>query len=393
MLCVSLCATFFFFPIGTGPVSITSLLLLAIWLFSGRIFTDYSKLAAQPWALPVVLITVMQIISLAWSQDTAEGLKWLHKTHYLLFSFAVYSTLTATNCYYKIVWAFICGICVNVIFSMLQFVNLIKWIHPIQLSYGLMGYITYTLLVVAGMLLLSFIYRETASNKRRLVLLLMMGAFLFNIVILRGRMGYITLFVALPIMFLNIFGRQYLIRVLIFSSISIALILSSPTIRARLAIIPKEIITYSDTKPEESMGSIEIRLHMWRGASKIFMEHPILGAGLGGFKKALDKHNNAIDKLMYAHPHNSYLYIAACFGSIGLLLYGWLISLLVRDGWRRRYTIGGYIVLSFLLVILVGSLSDTQIFSNATGIIFGMLPGFLQPKHCGMMDNNGFRTI
>jgi O-antigen ligase len=82
--------------------------------------------------------------------------------------------------------------------------------------------------------------------------------------------------------------------------------------------------------------------------------------------------------------HNSYLYVAANYGLLGIGLYGWLLIVTLKRAWRSRQQLSGYSVLAFLSVILIGSLTDTQILSTATGIALGFVIGIptSQPTPC-----------
>jgi len=80
------------------------------------------------------------------------------------------------------------------------------------------------------------------------------------------------------------------------------------------------------------------------------------------------------------HPHNSYLYIVANYGLLGIGLYGWLFVVTLKRSWRARGQLSGHSVLAFLFVILIGSLTDTQVLSAATGIVLGFIAGIPTPS-------------
>jgi O-antigen ligase len=167
------------------------------------------------------------------------------------------------------------------------------------------------------------------------------------------------------------------------------IMLSSVTVRERIALIPKEIKMYQSgitssyqlSDGSTSPSSVGLRLMMWKDALKIFQQHPLIGAGTAGYQHEAEKLDPGQG---FSHPQNSYLFIAANFGLLGIGLYGWLLIVTLKRAWLSRHHLSGYSILAFLSVILVGSLTDTQILSTATGIALGFVVGIptSQPTTC-----------
>lgn len=374
LLGLTLCS----FSIGTAPTSIAGLSLLGCWLLTGQAWRDRIILLHQAWFVPVLLVILLQVGSLAWSQNLQFGAKLALRSYYWLIGFAALSAMLYVRDQHTVAWAYLAGLSVNVSLSLLQLAGIVQWKHP-KYTYGLMGYINYSLFVVAGILILSYLFKEMANRRVRLLLLFAMGACFLNLAILPGRGGYVAFMAVLPLIFLNLFGRRNLLKVVIFFVVAVVGLVSSPTVRQRLALIPAEIRLYTHaTTAEEKLTSVGLRLHMWQGAVRIFLDNPVLGVGTGGYRSAMEKLKRVNDPdLPFAQPHNSYLYIAASYGLLGIVLYGWLFYVLLRESLRARGAVNGWLPFSFLLVILVGGLTDTQLLSHSTGILLGLLPGLL----------------
>ena len=160
--------------------------------------------------------------------------------------------------------------------------------------------------------------------------------------------------------------------------------LTSHRVRDRVALVPKEIKlyqsgvspSYTSTNGTINESSIGERMMMWSDAVKIFLHHPVVGAGTGAYLHEAAQINPANTR---PHPHNSYLYIAANFGLLGIGLYVWLLVVTLKRAWRSRDHLSGYSILAFLSVILIGSLTDTQILSAATGVALGFVVGIPTP--------------
>jgi O-antigen ligase len=230
---------------------------------------------------------------------------------------------------------------------------------------------------------LAHFYRFAVWPRNFLIAVLMLFL-VVTITCLKGRSAYLALLLLSPWMFTVLFRRCRVIPVFAAVVLTVVLMVSSGTVRARLALIPKEIelfrsgtsLTYQLPDGTVTPSSIGLRIRMWKNAGRIFMGHPLLGAGTAGYKHETD----ILDpSLSLSHPHSSYLYVAASYGLLGIGLYGWLLYATLKRGWRSRHTLAGHSLLAFVLVILIGSLSDTQILTAATGVALGFAVGIPTP--------------
>ena len=105
----------------------------------------------------------------------------------------------------------------------------------------------------------------------------------------------------------------------------------------------------------EGAGTVGLRFQIWSGAGRLWLDHPILGIGIGKFPEL------AADIWDYTHPfrgfavHNSYLSILSQTGVVGFLLFlGWQIMVLRRlwralmieqDSGIRRHVLGLWIAI------------------------------------------------
>jgi O-antigen ligase len=119
---------------------------------------------------------------------------------------------------------------------------------------------------------------------------------------------------------------------------------------------------------------------MWRWAAKLFLQHPLLGVGTGGYQQAtLD----AGGDVGVAHPHNNVLYVAANYGLLGLAVFGWFFWVLLKYGWRHRQESAGFFVLAATLVILIGGATDTHILDAGGRALLSIATGFLASLTAG----------
>lgn len=141
-----------------------------------------------------------------------------------------------------------------------------------------------------------------------------------------GRSGYLALIVlgftlAATYMYSK---KQFVVPALIIFMIP-ALLLSSPTVRQRIAQGSNETVAYESKAEASSMG---IRMLLWSNTFKLIKDRPLLGYGTGGFQKA---YKNIVlnkpewEQVITHDPHNQFLKITAEHGIIGLLIFLWII--------------------------------------------------------------------
>jgi len=87
-----------------------------------------------------------------------------------------------------------------------------------------------------------------------------------------------------------------------------------------------------------SLQTLEVRENkrasMRHGAWHIFLDHPVLGTGLGTFRTVYPPYETLYDGKIVDHAHNDYLETFAETGILGGLCCAWLIGLLLLAGLR-----------------------------------------------------------
>lgn len=128
-------------------------------------------------------------------------------------------------------------------------------------------------------------------------------------------------------------------------------------VRTRIDVAKHEISAYfTEHEVDTSVGA---RLEMWKAAWMIFRQHPLLGAGMGGFsieKQALidaGKLDPAVASFL--HPHNEYAAALATRGIIGfislLALFG-IIGKVFYDMARRPHPTAQLMGVAGLIVVV-----------------------------------------
>jgi O-antigen ligase len=119
------------------------------------------------------------------------------------------------------------------------------------------------------------------------------------------------------------------------------------------------------------------RKAMVKDTFRLFLDHPILGTGLGTLQTVYPPYDSLYDGKVLNHSHNDYLEALAETGLVGGLCCFWFVAVVLRNGLRGMATLGSSfgstLHLSGLLAccgILVHSLVDFNLHIPANALLF-----------------------
>lgn len=367
-------------PVAPAPAGIALALLMFFWVFSGTCWIERRLIWTQDWFVPAMLLFILPWVGLLWSPDIATGLKDAERSVYWIYALAAATVSYRRYAPQLLVYAFLAGLSMNVVISVLQCLQLLP-MYKGQ-GYGFLNHITYSLLLVSGLLFIAYLYRKQQQRLVRFILFVSMLMLTWNLAIGVSRAGYLAFILAIPWILTVMFSRRQIVWIVLCCLLAAGALAVSPIVRSRVVEIRKDIQQYQHGQGATSIG---LRFHMWEGAIKIWQAHPVLGAGTGGYRYALKE---VIDPsyAIFTHPHNSMLYLAVSYGTVGVIIFAWLVYVVLRRGWRARASVEGQIILVFLFVIAVGSLTDTQIMNHVTGALLGFISGLPIDGHSAEFD-------
>ena len=116
------------------------------------------------------------------------------------------------------------------------------------------------------------------------------------------------------------------------AALLVALFGSTDLVQQRIAAAKQDISQYQDGENMDT--SLGIRLQLWEGSWRLYIEHPWVGVGREGFVAALgDLEQRKIithGTRIQPHSHNEILYNMATLGSFGLIA---ILCLYLVPGW------------------------------------------------------------
>lgn len=368
----SFAALFFFLPIGTSPAVIAGILVLAIWVFSGKIITDRKRWTGEPWFRPLIIFAAIPWVGLLWSPDVKEGLNFALKTYYYLFAFAIASVRLSEADALFLLKAFLAGLTVAVICSLLQIATILPIKSGIPSLIGAKRILGGAFLVFGICALLPLLPLAQGWSMR--FALAALAAMFFTVFGMTGsRSGYLGFLVVLPFLY-DYFRRRFsAVHIAgLMAAVMLLLVVFGP-FRDRVPSIQHEIVRFEQGDANSAAGE---RLHMWRGATSIFLGKPILGTGTGGYQQAMKRfENDSISVRDINNPHSSYFYMACSFGVAGLLSLLWYFFALLRKGWAVRFTPLGCAVMCYGVITVLLSFTSTPIIDFATANLLALMTG------------------
>lgn len=381
------CLAFFSMPLGTSPFSIAGACLLLAWICTGEFIKRKKDYVRIHWFWPVLLMIVIYWAGLLYTPDVRGlGLKYAGKSHYWLYALAMVSLFYTTYPLENVVKAFFIGLFINALAGLLQFIHIV----PIISGYETVctgfngGYNTLAILLIIGIMTASFYFRKAGEKKTKTLYASLMLVYFLHLIILQGRTGYLTFIILSPLVVYNIvynlLPQKGILLIPLLCLILIGSMFLSPVFRERFRETIKAARTQLNAGEEYASGKKYLpdldRIYMWRWAVHLFLKHPVLGVGTGGYKKAMvmEGADWGID-----HPHNNILYIMASYGTTGLLIFIWLFWALLKKGWSYRNTVVGYFTLASCLAFLIGGLADSHILDAGGSFLLALTAGLQIP--------------
>lgn len=133
-------------------------------------------------------------------------------------------------------------------------------------------------------------------------------------------------------------------------------------------------------EPPTGGQSVARRADLFRAAVRLFVAHPVIGAGTSGYETAAG----------YEYPHNLVLHVASEFGLVGLAIVG-ALGLVAMLSWRPTSTVS--VALGALLAFLVlNAMVSNGIYENRMlwGVWLVLLAGPLVGSRTGTgLDSGG----
>jgi len=208
-----------------------------------------------------------------------------------------------------------------------------------------------------------------------------------------SRGGIVSFTVQLILLFLLLLVRRIRSRHMMLGG----LVVLTAVMAVSLIGVQQVLQRFSNLQSLEVSGGkrTAMRQDTWR----LFLDHPIVGMGLGTFETVFPPYDSLYDGKVVNHAHNDYVEALAETGVIGGMLCAWFIGLLLTTSLRRwaepSSSFGSVLNLSGLIAccgILVHSLVDFNLHIPANAAFFFLSAHLavvrLEPSSPGAAENH-----
>ena len=381
-------------PLYRPWVTLASTLILLLWLVGRGLRQRVARLRHHRLTLAVLTFLALNLLSLLWSDDPAEGLRYVAKYRYLLLIPVAATTIRPRHRNLALN-VFQIAAAASALLSLAVFAGLltVRGAYPGNPS-PTMAHLDYALvLALAALLILTRILYEPMAPSRRLLwaglFLLVTGSLAINI----GRSGHLAFIGGLLILLVHwAHGRPWrVITGVVAAVITALLLISTFTSGFRTRVVEGHDELRAILIDQRYDGNLGGRVAAMMVSWEVFRQHPILGTGVGGnipaFRQILDTDRVELKPAVYwyRHLHNQYLQIATELGLAGLAALAWIFWELLRGPYPNRKIYAYAIVLA--AVYLLGFLGEPYLHKQVTLVMFSLFAGLISAEHLDARRN------
>lgn len=360
-------------------ISVLWVLIVACW--SADAWTSGGTVInSSPLQIPLAGLLLIGLIQLLPLGGTVTGLNVEaattlsldpHSTRFFVVKLIVYLTYFAACLAFinnekrlkKVVWFVVIFSSLMAFYGILQRLATPEGIYGVRTSAGSIPFGPFvnqhhfaTFMQMSAGLTLSLLFAADAGKERRILLaaaLVVMGVATVSTSSRGGLLGFLG--VIAFVLLLNLLGGRWSRRESGFASQRLFAI-AAASIAILVAIFGVVLLIGGNDSLLRGLGAVKAgsdissgRLDFWAVAWKIFLEHPLLGAGLESFGVAFTKHDTWNGQFRIEQAHNEYLQMLADAGIAGgICLVAFIVFLFKSslsriassDGFRRDAAIG-----------------------------------------------------
>jgi O-antigen ligase len=343
ILCFHLCALFIILSIALAQLFSYVIIILAMIQF-----IQNPRREKTPFDIPFLLFIVVRISSVFFSVDILISLRTLHTEipYYVLFyAVSQHRALMQERLVQSLLWMFIFG---AVIGSCYGIMSVLLGLQERAASFT-SGYYTFGSFLTTILAIILILGRSKMFDTKRWIWYGLIIVIATGLILTLNRIHWGIMIILL--IGTGIIQERKLLITMIF--LFGFMLLFSPSISRRL----DQAIHFSENLSDRDI--------LWKGASMVWFNHPILGYGPGTFAEVFPIHNDLKDAKVGGW-HNDYIQVSIESGLLGLMSFIWLIYTIYSQVFiKLRRMKGDEGKKRILLALLVGM--STIFISSMTG--------------------------
>lgn len=375
-----LMAVAFLLPFMPKALNIFIGLLLLLFIIGGNFKEKFRQLLNNPAGFISVIIYLLYVFSLCWSENFRYG--WLDvqiKLSLLIFPF-LFAGISVRN---SVLYSFVTGCLAALLICSTRAVYLyptqgIEGFYYQKFSYFIHpGYFAMYVNLAVCILFHELIFKSDLNNSKKLLIFSAAIFLIAGILLLSSKAGIFLLILTLiaSIIFLIVRNksRRLAVTLAVILTGSLLFSVASPEVFKRWSEMSN---TLSGTVKLDQGHTTGQRLKAWESSLSVIKENAFTGVGIGDVKDALLSkyreldYQELIDKNL--NSHNQFFQTTIAIGISGFVLLFWMILSLFTRSLKSSDFLGIAFVTIFLFNILIESVLEVQ----AGVIFFAFFNGF-----------------
>ena len=354
----------FSIPISSTMDGILITLIFLLWLISGGLKEKMARILKNRAILSFLLLFLLYLIGLLWTEDGRGGLYLVKKGRYLLLAPIIYTGMESQKIRELAIKSFILGVIFAVFIFYLAYFGIIEseWASPGNPT--VINHIPYSVHLSLAIFLLA----RLSTNRYILPIIIFM---LINLFMQEGRTGQVAFFCLMILFTIQRYGTRGILYgvlgILLLSALAYGL---SPPFERRVKTAIGQFEQFKEGEIVAS-SSIGVRLYWWQKSLEIIRKNPIFGVGTGDFSIEYAKIDQ--ENIPTSNPHNNYLLILTIFGIAGFLVFSNIFYQAIKYSFILPK---GASIQALVLAMLVYMFFDSPMMGHSM-IFFTYLSGLL----------------
>ena len=205
------------------------------------------------------------------------------------------------------------------------------------------------------------------------------------LLMVQGRTGYIVLAGLAMVAFHMYFGWRGMVAAVIALTVTFSAAYQvSTSFHDRVNLVVTGVAQWNPQTA--TYDGVTERMEFFYHTIEIIQDHPLVGAGTGGFAQAYAMHAKQPGVPVPTHPHNQYLLITAQVGIVGLGLLLWLFV----QQWRATFLAGdathGLLAKGLVVTIAITCLFQPALNDHTEKLFYCLFSGLLYSGTAPRLD-------
>lgn len=371
-------------------------LLVLCWTVSGGWRERLRRITANPVAVAAVLLFAWLLLGTVWGGGTLEERAlWVKKYANLLLIPLLISMVIDAQEKKRAILALATSLAVTLVLSFAFSVGFLPtgWFidcdpssfcafpKPITCDSSnpciFKKHTTHNMLMAFGVLLFGVLAWKSSRRWARWGWAVASCLAASNVLLMvQGRTGYVVLAGLVMVAFHMYFGWRGMVAAVIALGVMFSAAYQiSTSFHDRVNLVATGVARWNPQMA--TYDGVTERMEFFYHTIEIIQEHPLVGAGTGGFAQAYAVHAKQAGVPVPTHPHNQYLLIMAQVGIVGLGLLLWLFV----QQWRSASLAGdaayGLLARGFVVTIAIASLFQPALSDHTEKLFYCVFSGLM----------------